>query len=425
MAKAVLNEKKILVLGGGGRKHELVWHLKNSGEQVECAPGSDAIARLVPTWSFSSIEDLAQKLDRHVIREVIVGPEKYLAEGVSEALTAKGISVWGPSASAARLETDKAWAKSFCERHQIPTARAKTVTLPSEIDAALQSFRPPFVVKAAGLAAGKGVWIGEDASQAAAFAKESLKAHASVVIEEFLDGEEISYFLLVDGDRPIFLGGAQDHKRLLENDRGPNTGGMGAYSPVPILSHSLNQKIETRVVEKVLAGLKNDKLAYRGFLFIGLMIVADEPYVLEFNCRMGDPETQSVLMTLKSPLMELIDSLKSGSPVRAQFHSETVGMNVVLAAKGYPDNPEGNFELIGIDQPPSGVEVFHAGTAWNGSAWVAKGGRLVAITTRQASLLDCQNLLYPWIESLPFLSHVSFRRDIGVKAYRHWQGLAS
>jgi phosphoribosylamine--glycine ligase len=418
-----INMKKVLVIGGGGREHALCWHLKNAGCDVLAAPGSDAISKIVKTFSFKNYDELAAEVSSRKIEEVIVGPEKYLADGISDALLPKNISIFGPTQSAARLESDKAWAKEFLDRHKIPTAASKILTAKDDIAAALKNFRPPYVVKASGLAAGKGVWIGDNVAEALQFAKEVFKHHDSLVIEEFLDGEEISYFILIDGENFSYLGSAQDHKRLLENDRGPNTGGMGAYAPIPILTEALQKKIEKQIVAPTLNGLKKDKIHYRGFLFIGLMVVNDEPYVLEFNCRMGDPETQSLMIRLKTPLSSLIDSLREGNPKNAE-QKPGVALNVIVAARGYPDQPSQNFELPGLDSIPKGIEVFHSGTKWNGKNWIATGGRLFSVCTLQPTLFDCQSLIYPWIESLPFLKDVTYRKDIGVKAYKHLRASA-
>jgi phosphoribosylamine--glycine ligase len=409
---------KTLVLGSGGREHSICWHLKNSEVEVECAPGSDAISKICPVFDFKNFEELLSQIRERGIEEVIVGPEKYLAEGVADFLKDKSVSVFGPTQAAARLETDKAFSKNFLNENHIPTARSITVTSPDDIEVALKNFEPPFVIKASGLAAGKGVWIGTQPSEALRFAKSSLKTHSSIVIEEFLSGEELSYFVLIDGEQHSFLGVAQDHKRLLENDAGPNTGGMGAYSPVPLLNSALQEKIENKIIEPTLRGLRTKGLYYRGFLFVGVMVVKNEPYVLEFNCRLGDPETQALMIRLKTPLTEVISDLKSTRPKPVQFHPG-VGLCVVVAAKGYPEEPKQGFSLSGIESPAPGAEVFHSGTKFYEQNWIASGGRLFSIACLKPSLLACQNLIFPWLENLNFQKDVSFRKDIGVKAYRH------
>lgn len=413
-----MSKPRILVLGSGGREHALCWHLKNFQYEVFCAPGSDGIALEVPCMPFKDFSELLQIIQKLKIDLVVVGPEKYLAEGVADFLQNKGVNVFGPTKLAAQLESDKAWAKDFCIRHNIPQARVETLTRKDDFSDAISKFQPPYVLKASGLAAGKGVWIGSDLKEAQAFAQEALKAHPALVIEDFLPGEEVSYFAMVDGDHFLVLGGAQDHKRLLENDRGPNTGGMGAYSPVPILTQSLEQKIISKILRPTLQGLKTDKIYYRGFVFIGAMIVKDEPYLLEYNCRMGDPETQALLLRLQSSLVDLIDSLKRGEPMTAKL-SSLVSLNVVVAAQGYPDNPKSGFTMLGLDAAPSSSKIFHSGTKKSKDGWTAVGGRLFSVNTAQNTLFDCQQSLYPWIESLPFLNDVTYRRDIAVKAYKH------
>ncbi len=411
--------QKILVLGSGGREHALCWHLQKFGLDVECAPGSDGISLGIPCWNFENFQDLASKIKARKIELVIVGPEKYLAEGVADALTSEGISVFGPTKKAAQLESDKAFAKDFCLRHKIPVARTQIITKTQELEKALSTYSPPYVLKASGLAAGKGVWIGEDLSEATTFVADALKSHPSIVIEEFLIGEELSYFAMVDGPHFCLMGAAQDHKRLLENDRGPNTGGMGAYSPVPILDSSLEAKIIEKVLKPTVAGLQKDGVHFRGFVFLGMMICAGEPYLLEYNCRMGDPETQALMLRLQTPLSVAIESLHEGRPQNLSLSHE-VSLNVVVAAKGYPDFPQQNFVLAGLENAlPKDCLVFHSGTKKTPSGWVANGGRLFSINALQSSLLECQQKIYPWIESLQCQDKITFRRDIAVRAFKH------
>lgn len=413
-----MSQKKYLVLGSGGREHAIVWHLKKQGVDVYAAPGSDAIQTIAPCFPFSSFEDLAAQIKKRGIDEIIVGPEKYLAEGVSDFFEPLNVPVFGPKKLAAQLETDKTWAKDFCVRHKIPTAQSRTIERPEDLPPLFDQFRTPYVLKASGLAAGKGVWIGSDRREAENFVRGALAEHPKVLMEEFIAGEELSFFILIDGNKYAVLGAAQDHKRLLENDAGPNTGGMGAYSPTPILTPELQDRIAERVIKPVLKGLQRDGIAYRGFLFLGLMISNGEPFVLEFNCRLGDPETQSLMLRLETPLTHLIDELRSQNPAHASLSPE-VSLNVVVAAKGYPESPLQGFALPGIDSPPQGIFIFHSGTRRKGQEWEAHGGRLFSVNTRQSNLLLCQNTIYPWIESLTFQDQVTYRRDIGVRAFTH------
>ena len=409
--------QRVLVIGSGGREHALCWHLAQHEAAVFCAPGSDGIAQNFKTFSFQDYADLAEKIRAHRIEQVIIGPEKYLADGIADDLTLRGISVFGPTRAASLLEADKAWAKTFCLRHQIPMARTTVVRSKDELIAALENYETPYVIKASGLAAGKGVWIGDNKTLAIAFGEEALRGHSSIVVEEFLKGEELSFFVMAEGTKFLVLGSAQDHKRLLENDLGPNTGGMGAYSPVPVSTPDLEQKIIEKILKPTLRGLEKEKLFYRGFLFLGIMVKNHEPYLLEYNCRMGDPETQALLMRLETPLVSLISSLSS-QPLSPTL-SPKVALNVVIAARGYPDSPEDGFDLGMLRQLPADCRLFHSGTRLGGDHWYAKGGRLFSINTAKDSLLECQQTVYPWIESLQCQDQITYRKDIAVRAYRH------
>ncbi len=410
-------KQRVLVIGSGGREHALCAHLSQHESEVFCAPGSDGIAEQFKTFSFKDYSELFSRIQENKIDFVIVGPEKYLADGIADDLSSRGVSVFGPTRAASLLEADKAWAKTFCLRHNIPMARTSVVRTPEELASALKSYEAPYVIKASGLAAGKGVWIGNDLSEGLSFGSEALKGHSSIVVEEFIRGEELSFFAMVEGSRFLILGSAQDHKRLLENDEGPNTGGMGAYSPVPISNPELEAKIIDRILKPTLEGLSKEKLFYRGFLFLGVMVKNNEPYLLEYNCRLGDPETQALLMRLETPLVSLIESLSS-TPIAAQL-SKKVALNVVIAARGYPENPEEGFALGKLDRLPEHCKLFHSGTRREGDVWKAKGGRLFSINAAMPSLLDCQQTLYPWIEELKCQDKIIYRKDIAVKAYRH------
>jgi len=392
-------------------------HLAQHESEVFCAPGSDGIAEQFKIFSFRDYAELFQKIQGHKIDLVIVGPEKYLADGIADDLSSRGVSVFGPTRASSLLEADKAWAKTFCLRHKIPMARSSVVRSPEELASALKSHETPYVIKASGLAAGKGVWIGSNLSEALSFGSDALKGHSSVVVEEFLHGEELSFFAMVEGSRFLILGSAQDHKRLLENDEGPNTGGMGAYSPVPISTPELEAKIVERILKPTLAGLEKEKLFYRGFLFLGVMVKNNEPYLLEYNCRLGDPETQALMMRLETPIVSLIDSL-SNNPLTPSL-SKKVALNVVVAARGYPDKPDEGFDLGKLDKLPENCKLFHSGTRRANDSWQAKGGRLFSVNAAMPSLLDCQQTLYPWIEGLNCQDKIVYRKDIAVKAYRH------
>ncbi|TVQ77611.1 MAG: phosphoribosylamine--glycine ligase [Bradymonadales bacterium] len=413
-------QRKYLIIGSGGREHALCLHLKNQGLSVECAPGSDAISQLLPTWSFDTFDDLVSTIREREITEVIVGPEVYLNEGISDFLERHHIRCFGPKRWEARLETDKAWAKKFCKNWKIPTAQYRLVDKTSDLPAVLAEFKPPFVIKASGLAAGKGVWIGEDAEEAGKVAKEFLTEHDHVVVEDFVVGKEVSVFYAVDGDHYCFLGEAQDHKRLLDGNRGPNTGGMGVVSPSGLIDSSLRIKIEKEILEPCLNGLKRESLSYRGFLFLGLMLKDDRFWLLEFNCRLGDPEAQVLLMRLQTSLADVIEflAIQKNRPLESSLEPQLdhrPSLGVVLASKQYPRKTSNGEDLPGLESIPQSLQVFHSGTAWDSEReiWRTKGGRLVCVCTQQDSMKLCRSTVYPWIESLPFQDRITYRRDIG------------
>ncbi|MGA0163295.1 MAG: phosphoribosylamine--glycine ligase [Bdellovibrionota bacterium] len=411
----MIKNEKVLVIGSGGREHALVWHLLQFGHRVECAPGSDAISEIAPVWGFKNFDDLLSQIKQRDLRLVIVGPEVFLADGLVDFLEKNKIATWGPNREAAQLETDKSYSKSFCLEMQIPTARAECLTDIQEFDSAIQNFRSPYVIKAAGLAAGKGVWIGEDKAEAKKFAKESLDNHSSLLIEDFISGREISCFYLVDGENFLFFGAACDHKRLLDEDVGPNTGGMGAYSPPEIWSEALKNEIETKILIPTLQGLTKRKTRYRGFLFLGLMINSkNEPLLIEYNCRMGDPETQVILPRLKISLLSLIEDLDSKKPVSSsQIFSSQSSLAVIGASKEYPSSPSTPVELSELSHIPSDCFLFHAGTKKEDSQFYGVGGRLFALGALANDLGDCRQRVYSWLEQKKLDRKIHFRKDIG------------
>jgi phosphoribosylamine--glycine ligase len=386
------------------------------GHNVFCAPGSDAIALETSVFSFASFEELAQLIFEHKINRVVVGPEAYLADGVSDYLReyCSSVKVFGPTREAARLETDKSFSKQFMLSHSIPTARALCIFQDSDISEALTQFSPPFVVKAAGLAQGKGVWIGSDSREAKKVAEDFLKAHSSVVIEEFLSGVEMSAFYAIRGDQFIFLGSAQDHKRLLDGDAGPNTGGMGALSPSPLESSELLEQIEEFVVKPTLSGLRQDRIFYEGFLFVGLMLTqkgtSHRLSVLEFNCRMGDPETQCLLSRLDTDLCDVFQALENHQAMKVATRPGTA-LTVVVASAGYPERPQRGQNLGSLQCPPP-LSILHSGTQKAGEEWIATGGRLFSVSSVQADLRLCQKQTYDWL-SAQNLKTVHYRKDIG------------
>ncbi|PIR23454.1 MAG: phosphoribosylamine--glycine ligase [Deltaproteobacteria bacterium CG11_big_fil_rev_8_21_14_0_20_45_16] len=411
---------KVLVLGSGGREHALVWHLLKQGHQVEAAPGSDAISSLCKVWNFENFEQLKQRCIENHFEFLIVGPEKYLCDGIADFMASTGIQIIGPTKSSSKLESDKSWAKSFCERYGIPTARSLSLKSANEIEDALKQFRTPYVIKASGLAAGKGVLITNSLQDAREFGELCLKSHDSIVIEDYIQGEEVSCFYLVRDKAYCFIGAAQDHKRLSDNDTGPNTGGMGAYSPPPFFNNELLQQVERQIVQPTIKGLETEGLEYKGFLFLGLMISGSDISLLEYNCRLGDPETQSILMKLDSDIITMYRRLATefGNQSFATFNPG-VAMNVVIAAKGYPEAPMKGFALPEIQSDSEELKIFHSGTSRSVRGYEANGGRLFSVACLEESLLECQNRIYNLIESFKFLDHVSFRRDIGTRAYKY------
>jgi len=410
--------ERILILGSGGREHALVRHLKSHQHEVFAWPGSDAISQEAKILAASDLHSLKTACQKESIKNIIVGPEQYLFEAFADELSSAGFFVFGPKKEVAQLETDKAYAKEFFFENKIPTARSQTVKSLEEAKTALNQFTAPYVVKASGLAQGKGVWIGTSKSEALKTAQEFLISHESLVIEEFLAGVEVSCFYLVDGENYEFLGTAQDHKRLLNDDQGPNTGGMGAISPSPLENPKLLSQIEKEVLLPTLMGLRKRNLSYRGFLFLGLMLVKEKPYVLEYNCRMGDPETQCLLQRLKSDLWQSISDLNSNKTGGIQLSKEPA-VTVVVAAKGYPTQPIKGTSL-GQNLEASDLQILHSGTKLNNEkSWMANGGRLFTVNG-SGPFKQARQRIYEWIRNWQKSlgaeqNKVIYRSDIGAK----------
>ena len=421
---------RILVLGSGGREHALVWAVRRSPlvEEVLCAPGSDAIARDARVFSADPC-DLAQvvALAKHEsVDLVVVGPEDPLAAGVADALTEAGTPVFGPSREAAQLESSKSFAKAFMARHSIPTAAHESF---SELEAAehyATEHDGPLVVKADGLAAGKGVFMCADAGEAVQALREIMRerrfgaAGASVVIEEQLLGEELSFYAISDGERFVCLDAAQDFKRALDGGRGENTGGMGAYSPVPLVGPELAGRIVERVVAPTLAGMRAEGRPYRGVLFVGLMIRDGQPSVIEYNARFGDPETQALLFRLESDLVPLLDAAARGRLPDDAAESLRFGppaVCVVMASEGYPRGYPTDLPIRGLEELEArpDVGVFHSGTALVDGAWRTRGGRVLGVTARGTTLGEARERAYQAAASLHWKG-AFFRRDIAAAA---------
>ena len=425
---------KILVIGGGGREHALAWKLAQSPrvQQVFVAPGNGGTARdtalvNVPLTDIVALREFALN---EGIQLTVVGPEASLALGIVDEFRAHNLRIFGPTRAAAQLESSKAFSKAFMQRHGIPTARWQSFEDAASAHAYVDAMGAPIVVKADGLAAGKGVVVAESLEQAHRAVDDMLGLasqgaasgdRARVVIEEFLAGEEASFIVVCDGRHVVTLATSQDHKRLLDGDEGPNTGGMGAYSPAPIVTPEVHAKVMREIILPTVKGMEADGLPYTGFLYAGLMIDADgQPRTLEFNCRLGDPETQPILMRLKSDLAEVLLQAASGAlqDVELQWDRRHA-LGVVLAAGGYPAAPRMGavIEGLGSLQATSDAMVFHAGTRLEGQQDVVSGGRVLCVTALGDSLKLARQRAYDIVHGLRF-DDMQFRRDIGHRALR-------
>jgi phosphoribosylamine--glycine ligase len=419
---------KVLIVGGGGREHALVWRLSQSTRVSEliCAPGNPGIAALARCEPVAA-DDMAGQLDlarRERPNLVIVGPEAPLVAGLADALRRIDIPVFGPSAKAAMLEGSKGFSKDFMARHGIPTAAYGRFSHALPAKAFLDQLSPPFVIKADGLAAGKGVIIAKTRKEAEAEIDAMLSgrfgaASASVVIEEFMTGEEASFFALCDGETAVPLAGAQDHKRVGEGDTGPNTGGMGAYSPAPILDEAMQQRVMEEIVYPTVRGMAAEGRPYRGVLFVGLMIDPAGPRVVEYNCRFGDPECQAIMARLKEdPLPQILACATGGlAGCKRLERFEDPSVVVVLAGAGYPGEPKRGGVIGGLDSAGAmeGVTIFHAGTALNNGRLVANGGRVLNIAATGPTLAEAAARAYAAVDLVDWPDGFC-RRDIGWRA---------
>ena len=432
---------KVLVIGGGGREHAMAWKLLQSAkvQSVFVAPGNGGTAsdKRLHNVAITDHAALADFVQAERIALTVVGPEVPLAGGVVDLFRERGLRIFGPTQAAAQLESSKAFAKAFMKRHQIPTAAYEVFSDAAAAHAYVNQQGAPIVIKADGLAAGKGVVVAmslEEAHQAIDWMlneddKDSAASNplgvqhnvggARVVIEEFLDGEEASFIVLCDGKNVVSLATSQDHKRLQDGDAGPNTGGMGAYSPAPVVTPNVHAKVMKEIIHPTIAGMAADGIVFTGFLYAGLMIDAQgQPRTVEFNCRMGDPETQPILMRLKSDLFDVLMHATDGSLDEVELEwDRRVALGVVMAAHGYPLTPRKGDAVNGVPAEAADAVVFHAGTTLQGAQTLSSGGRVLCVTVLADSVKLAQQRAYEVLQPIQF-DGMQLRRDIGFRAIK-------
>jgi phosphoribosylamine--glycine ligase len=421
---------KVLILGSGGREHALAWAVKRSERVIEvvCAPGNGGmaqIARCIPA-DLKDLDSMIAVAEAEQPGLTIVGPEVPLSLGIVDALRERGLRVFGPTREAAMLETSKGFAKRFLQRHNIPTANYAVCTSPAELEKAIDIFHAPIVVKADGLAAGKGVIICQS-RRTAMEAAESLfagtllgEAERQVVIEEFLEGDEISFLCLADGKHVAPLVPAQDHKCIGEGDTGPNTGGMGVYSTDAMLDPGMTEWILHHIVEPTIKGMADEETPFTGVLYCGLMMTARGPQVLEFNARFGDPETQAILMRLDSDLVDALEACIDGKLADTELRwSQGASACVVASSAGYPGSYEAGFPITGLDDAARipGVQVFHSGSSLKDGQLVTSAGRVLGVTAAAATLEEALRRAYQAMAEIRF-EGMYYRRDIGHRALK-------
>jgi phosphoribosylamine--glycine ligase len=418
---------KLLVVGSGGREHAIAWRLAQSPrvQKVFVAPGNGGTAREngLENLAIAEIDKLAEFALAERIHLTVVGPEAPLAEGIVDLFRSKGLRIFGPTKFCAQLEGSKQFAKEFMTRHRIPTAAFAGFDDAKAAHDYVESRGAPIVVKADGLAAGKGVIVATSKEEAHRAIDQILVEHVMgaagnrVVIEEFLAGEEASFIVLADGEHVLPLATSQDHKRLKDGDQGPNTGGMGAYSPAPVVTPQLHARVVREIIQPVLKGMAEEGHPYSGFLYAGLMIdPSGNPRALEFNCRLGDPETQPILLRLKSDLFELIESAVDGKLDRLNADwDRRPALGIVIAAAGYPDSPKKGDAITGLPAAEEDLRVFHSGTAVKDGATVTSGGRVLCVTALGQTIKLAQRRAYDAVSNVRF-DGMQYRRDIGYRA---------
>ncbi len=420
---------KVMIIGGGGREHALAWKVaqNKSISRVYVAPGNAGTA-LNPDMvnvPITSVPELVEFAKTEQIGLTIVGPEATLSQGVVDAFRENGLKIFGPTKAAAQLESSKDYAKAFMMRHKIPTAAYATFTDAKQAHDYVNAQGAPIVIKADGLAAGKGVVVAMSLDEAHEAIDSMLSdnklgsAGARVVIEEFLTGEEASFIVMVDGKNILALATSQDHKRLLDGDQGPNTGGMGAYSPAPVVTPTIHAKVMREIIKPTVEGMAADGIPYTGFLYAGLMISPNgDVKTLEFNCRMGDPETQPIMLRLKSDLVKLAEHAVNGTldQIEAEWDRRTA-LGVVMASANYPDTPRTGDVITGLPKGSDDMQVFHAGTAMKNDQVVTSGGRVLCVTALGETVKYAQAQAYQALAEIKF-DGAQYRQDIGYRAVK-------
>jgi len=418
---------KVLVIGGGGREHALAWKIARSRrvQRVYVAPGNGGSARSPGVHNVAALEPdaMAEFAASEAVDLTVVGPEAPLSAGIVDAFRLRGLPIFGPTRAAAQLEASKDFAKAFMQRHSIPTAPSRTFSDPAAARQYIRSRGAPIVIKADGLAAGKGVVVAGTVQQALDAVDRMLvggelgAAGARVVVEDFLEGEEASFIVMSDGQHALALATSQDHKRLLDADEGPNTGGMGAYSPAPVVTPELHARVMRQIMLPAIAGMAADGTRYTGFLYAGLMIDRHgEPRTLEFNCRLGDPEAQPILMRLRTDLVELLQHAVDGRLDRIEASWDPrVALGVVVAAQGYPEAPRRGDPIESLPADAPDCIVFHAGTRLLQDRLVTDGGRVLCVTALGDDVRAARRRAYEAVSEVRFAGQ-QFRTDIGHRA---------
>jgi phosphoribosylamine--glycine ligase len=421
---------RVLVIGSGAREHALIARLASDRDVGEllCAPGNPGIARLARTSPVdpTDLDGLLALADREAIDFTIVGPELPLSSGIVDRFDAAGHLIFGPTAAAAQLESSKAFAKALMARHGVPTARFRTCESADEALHVIASgtFGWPVVLKADGLAAGKGVVIADDPATAEVAVRAAMQEHrfgaagARLVVEECLTGQEVSFFVISDGSRAVLFGSAHDHKRIFDDDRGPNTGGMGAFAPSPLIDSDVEASIMREIVQPVIEAMSAEGSAFRGFLYAGLMLTATGPHVIEFNVRLGDPEAQVILPMIDEPLLPLLAAAAGGELRQSSVRmTDDRFAGVVLASRGYPESAEPGRAIDGIERAEAipGVCVYHAGTSMRDRRLVTSGGRVLTVVGQGRDYSEAIGRAYQGVQQISF-DGMQYRRDIGRKA---------